>query len=386
MPEFPVSLVISLLLTLLVVRSIVDKRSRLDPLATVALALYALQCVIVGLRWGYDISLGWPVQAALAALIPGVTWVTLRRIVGSRAARQGRVELALHAVPSALVLASPVLPLPDLDYIIIGLFLGYGIALLRSALSRDPTFVDRIPFQGALPTNAAFAAAGGVLIASGLVDMAVSWDLNSNAGALAGDIVGYAQLVLLAVLSAAVVTVGALREPETEPADAASSALAQAADEADDEAGQPTDAELDRQHAQIVLALDAAMTERHLYRDPNLSLERLARKMLIPARQISAAINAHRAMNVSQYVNTFRILEACDRLRNSDQPVTTIIFDVGFQTKSNFNREFRRFVGMSPTEWRQGIGLEERSASLRAGWPEGWLASGLGSQDAPANR
>ena len=30
------------------------------------------------------------------------------------------------------------------------------------------------------------------------------------------------------------------------------------------------------------------------------------------------------------------------------------MFDVGFSTKSNFNREFRRVTGMSPRQWRSG--------------------------------
>jgi AraC-like DNA-binding protein len=32
--------------------------------------------------------------------------------------------------------------------------------------------------------------------------------------------------------------------------------------------------------------------------------------------------------------------------------VTTIMLDAGFQTKSNFNREFRRVTGTSPSLWR----------------------------------
>jgi AraC-like DNA-binding protein len=61
----------------------------------------------------------------------------------------------------------------------------------------------------------------------------------------------------------------------------------------------------------------------------------------IPARQISAAINRLAAKNVSQYVNEHRIAAACRLLAETDRPVATIIFEVGFQTKSNFNREFR---------------------------------------------
>lgn len=33
-------------------------------------------------------------------------------------------------------------------------------------------------------------------------------------------------------------------------------------------------------------------------------------------------------------------------------PVTTAMLESGFQTKSNFNREFRRVTGQSPANWR----------------------------------
>lgn len=53
-----------------------------------------------------------------------------------------------------------------------------------------------------------------------------------------------------------------------------------------------------------------------------------------------------------QYINEFRVMEACELLAKSDKSVTEIMFDVGFQTKSNFNRAFRRVTGMPPIQWR----------------------------------
>ena len=58
-------------------------------------------------------------------------------------------------------------------------------------------------------------------------------------------------------------------------------------------------------------------------------------------------------MNVPQYVNTFRIRDACRMLEETDVPITGIVFEVGFTTKSNFNREFQRVTGLSPSAWRE---------------------------------
>ncbi|WP_377845214.1 helix-turn-helix domain-containing protein [Bosea sp. UC22_33] len=55
--------------------------------------------------------------------------------------------------------------------------------------------------------------------------------------------------------------------------------------------------------------------------------------------------------NVSQYINDFRVAEAC-RLLPAKRSVTMAMLEAGFQTKSNFNREFRRVTGLSPAAWR----------------------------------
>ncbi|MEW6633873.1 MAG: helix-turn-helix domain-containing protein [Pseudomonadota bacterium] len=44
-------------------------------------------------------------------------------------------------------------------------------------------------------------------------------------------------------------------------------------------------------------------------------------------------------------------------------PVTAAMFESGFQTKSNFNREFRRVTSLSPASWR------EQSRTTDAGSP-----------------
>ena len=94
------------------------------------------------------------------------------------------------------------------------------------------------------------------------------------------------------------------------------------------------------------------MRERKLFGDPDLSLNRLARKLGRPAREVSQAVNRVAGRNVSQFINDFRIAEACRLLAATDRSVTEIMLDVGFLTKSNFNREFRRVTGTSPSGWR----------------------------------
>ena len=108
----------------------------------------------------------------------------------------------------------------------------------------------------------------------------------------------------------------------------------------------------------VLERVDRLLKEQKLFRDDNLTLARLARRAGVPARQISGAINRLAGKNVSQYINDFRITEACRLLRETDMPVTAAMLESGFQTKSNFNREFRRVTAQSPATWR----AENRSA------------------------
>ena len=57
-------------------------------------------------------------------------------------------------------------------------------------------------------------------------------------------------------------------------------------------------------------------------------------------------------MTPHQYVLRMRMHRAAVRLRLSDEPVSTIAFDAGFNDLSTFNRRFRRIMGASPSAFR----------------------------------
>ncbi len=108
------------------------------------------------------------------------------------------------------------------------------------------------------------------------------------------------------------------------------------------------------------------MRGRRLYLDPDLSLSQLARKLGVPAKQLSAAINRHCGENVSRHINGYRIEHACELLREN-RSVTSVAFDSGFNTKSNFNREFLRLRQSTPSQWQQQqVPLAGRAAGRTA--------------------
>ena len=103
---------------------------------------------------------------------------------------------------------------------------------------------------------------------------------------------------------------------------------------------------------ELLERIETLMAESRLFTDPNLTLARLGRRLGCPARQVSMAINRVKGQNVSRYVSGFRVRRAAELLTTTDLPVTDIMLEAGFQSKSTFNTEFRRVCAMTPTEYR----------------------------------
>lgn len=181
-------------------------------------------------------------------------------------------------------------------------------------------------------------ACATVLVAFAVVDGYVAFALSSGKRDAAASIIGIVALVEALLLGLFATWAGG------------SQASTAALDPEPPESEAPEPPQPD--HAETMRRIASLMSKDCLYRDPNLSLNRLARRAGVPARQVSAAINAACGVNVSQYVNEFRIGDACKKLHETDTSILTILMETGFHTKSNFNREFLRVTGMTPTAWR----------------------------------
>jgi AraC-like DNA-binding protein len=57
--------------------------------------------------------------------------------------------------------------------------------------------------------------------------------------------------------------------------------------------------------------------------------------------------------NFTDFVNRVRISRACQLLMDTDQQITHICYEVGFNNVANFNRRFLQSKGMTPSEFRR---------------------------------
>ncbi len=343
----PLPFVIALLLALLLMRLIAEGgvAAAFRPFFLL-IGGYAVLSVLIGLRWGYGLTGLLPVMALMASVLPPLAWIAF-----SSLSSESTSISRWHALPAlavvCLFLFAPIL----IDWALVLIFVSYGVALLRLA-ARGPDALDRVPVVNAARVHQALIAGGIMLILSAGVDAAVALDFSVAQGAWAGQFVAVANALNLLILSSAFAIAGrdtaqSGDEPlEPEPLQPATVSRLTAT-EPPAKSADPTAAD----HA-VLATVEQLVTSKQLFRDPELTLNRLARKAVLPARAISIAINRVKGQSVSHYINAHRVTEACRLLAETDHSVTAIMLESGFQTKSNFNREFRRQTGQSPGEWR----------------------------------
>lgn len=63
----------------------------------------------------------------------------------------------------------------------------------------------------------------------------------------------------------------------------------------------------------------------------------------------------HTNKTFTQFVNEFRVVHATKLLYETDDPISSICFDCGFNNFSHFNRYFRKITGKSPSQYRKEL-------------------------------
>lgn len=297
------------------------------------LTLYAVQGVLVGLRFGYGLERLAPIVPVTAAVMPPLAFLAFSALSDRPPRRPW-----LHLLPP-LAVALAVALLRDLvDLLLLVTFLGYGLAIYRLTTGDGDAVVEAALQRRNLTLRAARLTAG-LMIFFGLSDAALALYASVYGGDAVPAVVGMMSLAAIVV-----VLVYFLLPERTVPAPQAE-VVAILAPSPEDLA--------------LMARIEAALDEGDLFKDENLSLAKLARRAALLPREVSATINRVRAQNVSQFVNDRRIREACRLLKETRKPLSQVMFDSGFSTKSNFNREFRRVTGTSPARWRKS---EKRTA------------------------
>lgn len=124
-----------------------------------------------------------------------------------------------------------------------------------------------------------------------------------------------------------------------------------------------TDEEADR----LLISIKNHMEIQKPYLVPGLSIIGLAREMAIPARYVSQVINSRLRKNFVDFVNSYRIEEAKRLLSESctnGKTILEIAYESGFNSKSVFNKAFKKHAGVPPNEFRRKASRRTSSAAI----------------------
>ncbi|WP_197286331.1 helix-turn-helix domain-containing protein [Pedobacter sp. PACM 27299] len=96
------------------------------------------------------------------------------------------------------------------------------------------------------------------------------------------------------------------------------------------------------------------MTEKELFKNPNLKVSDLAKAINISSHQLSQILNESIEKNFTLFINEYRINEACKLLlSNTNLTIEAVADEVGFNTKSTFFAAFKKNKGATPSVYQQ---------------------------------
>lgn len=302
------------------------------------LTLYALQGIGIGLRFGYGVERLAPFLPVSASAMAPLAFLAFRGLTAKPLSKPW-----LHILPPLAVAVSVAFFRDLVDLLLLAVFLAYGAALWRLTVSDGDEVMAEASLQRMRPALRAARLTAGLMLFFAVGDAALALYTDVYGPGNVPFVVG---LMNIAAIAAVLVyyfapDFSAASRPEA--------------------ASKPT-----VEDRAVLARVEAALDERELYRNEDLSLAKLARRAGLPARDVSAAVNRATGLNVSQFVNNRRIAEACRLLRESEATVTQVMLDAGFSTKSNFNREFRRVTGKSPAQYRAAAKPGESAGAGKA--------------------
>lgn len=100
------------------------------------------------------------------------------------------------------------------------------------------------------------------------------------------------------------------------------------------------------------------MDKEKLYRNPDLTLPMLAKKLKLSANTLSQVLNGYCGQTFYNFVNSYRLEEVVSMMRDpkfDEKSVLELLLEAGFKSKSTFNPVFKKWTGKTPSEYRKEI-------------------------------
>jgi len=109
---------------------------------------------------------------------------------------------------------------------------------------------------------------------------------------------------------------------------------------------------------QFMGRINNLMVSSKPFLDPNLTLLQLASELDISTHYLSQIINEKFHLNFFDFINQYRVEEVKVRINNSEfknYSLLGIALDSGFNSKSAFNRIFKKFTNQTPSQYKSAV-------------------------------
>jgi AraC-like DNA-binding protein len=102
--------------------------------------------------------------------------------------------------------------------------------------------------------------------------------------------------------------------------------------------------------------LQKLILSQELYKNPDLKLNDLAKKINVSSHQLSQLLNDNLSKSFAGYINEYRINEACELIINRKSiKLEAIGYEVGFNSKSTFYAAFKKQTNTTPTLYKEQL-------------------------------
>lgn len=102
--------------------------------------------------------------------------------------------------------------------------------------------------------------------------------------------------------------------------------------------------------------LQSYMIQNKPHLEPELTLAQLSEQIKIPNHYLSQVINEKLNINFLDFINKYRVEEAKEKLTDpklSHYTILSIAYEAGFNAKSTFYAVFKKYTGMTPSQYRK---------------------------------
>ena len=107
--------------------------------------------------------------------------------------------------------------------------------------------------------------------------------------------------------------------------------------------------------SEYIQKLQYYMESQKPFLNPDITLETLANEISVNPRTLSQIINETYKKNFKSFILEYRIRESMKILaddKHSDLTILEVLYQVGFNSKSAFNNQFKLFTSLTPIEYR----------------------------------